>query len=236
MKGYGQFCPVAKGAEIFAERWTPLVLRELMSGSHRFNQIRNGVPLMSPTMLSQRLKTLVDSGVVERRMAEDGRTSEYFLTDAGEELRPIIEALGVWGNRWVQHEIADQDLDPGLLMWDMRRRITPTTPPDRRVVISFTYTDVPSTKSQYWLVVEKNDVDLCVTHPGHDVDLELTTTARLMARIWLGLEELRDYVGRPSLKLEGARDLVREFPDWLKLSVFAAVERKERDKADTTVR
>lgn len=226
MKGYGQFCPVAKAAEIFAERWTPLVLRELMAGCKRFNQIRAGVPLMSPTMLSQRLKTLVQARIVERKVAEDGKTSEYFLTDAGEALRPIVEALGVWGHHWIQHEIADEDLDPGVLMWDMRRRLAPTTPPERKVVIEFTYTDVPSSKSQYWLVVEDKDVDLCVTHPGLKVDLELTTTVRLMASIWLGHETFGDYLGRPILRMDGEADLIREFPDWLELSIFASAGRR----------
>jgi len=227
MKGYGQFCPVAKGAEIFAERWTPLVIRELMSGSHRFNQIRNGVPLMSPTMLSQRLKTLVDAGVVDRRMADDGKTAEYYLSEAGEELRPIVEALGAWGHRWVQREIAEADLDPHILMWDMRRSITPTPPPEKRVTIYFNYTDMPAAKSHYWLVVEKEDVDLCVTPPGHEVDLELTTTVRLMARIWLGLDDFRDHAGRPTLQMSGQRDLIRSFPGWLDLSVFASVDRPD---------
>jgi hypothetical protein len=179
-------------------------------------------------MLSQRLKTLVDAGVVDRKRAEDGKTNEYFLTQAGEELRPIVEGLGVWGHRWVQHEVAEEDLDPGLLMWDIHRRMAPTTPSDRRLVICFTFTDVPSAKSQWWLVAEKGQVDLCLTHPGHDVDLELTTTIRLMVLIWLGHVELKDFLGRSSLKLVGERDLVRAFPSWLELSIFASVERPER--------
>jgi DNA-binding HxlR family transcriptional regulator len=122
-KGYGQFCPVAKASEIFGERWTPLIMRELLCGSYRFNDLRRGVPLMSPSLLSQRLKTLERAGIVERRPDPENKSYEYHLTQAGQELRPVIELLGVWGQRWARKRVEPGDLDPSLLMWDIHRRL-----------------------------------------------------------------------------------------------------------------
>ena len=166
MTGYGQFCPIAKAAQILAERWTPLVLRELICGSTRFNDLRRGVPLMSSSLLSQRLKFLEREGVIERWPAAAGHGFEYHLTAAGRELEPMIMLMGEWGARWVRSQLAPEDLDVTLLMWDMRRKVRPEQFPARRVVVAFEFSDVPQSKRRWWLVSEGKKADLCVTDPA----------------------------------------------------------------------
>lgn len=225
-KGYGQFCPVAKAAEIMAERWTPLVVRELLSGSERFNDLRRGVPLMSPSLLSQRLKRLEDENLVVRHADSDG--PRYQLTRAGEELMPVIEALGVWGKRWIRRRAgADDDLDAGLLMWDMHRRLNIDRFPSRRTVLGFDLTDVPSKARFYWLVIHRGKVDICLKDPGHEVDLSIAADLRTMTAVWLGDLPLAEAIRTGKLRLDGSRELVRRFTSWLKLSVFADVDREE---------
>lgn len=228
-RGYGQFCPVAKAAEIVTERWTPLVLRELLMGSRRFNDLRRGVPLMSPSLLSQRLKALERAGVITRRT--DGAHPAYQLTPAGHELRPIIEMLGVWGQRWVRTGVgtADTDLDASLLMWDMRRGIEAPTLPNR-VVVRFDFPDAGPGKKAWWLVID-GAVDLCLTDPGYHVDLRVRTDVRTMTAVWMGDIAFGEAVRTGALTLEGPRTLQRQFPGWLKLSVFANVPRDRRPAA-----
>ena len=165
MKGYRQFCPVAKGAEVFNERWTPLIIREMMCGSKRFNDLKRGNPMMSPSLLSQRLKFLEQAGVVEKKTSK-GDTAEYFLTQSGKDLGDIVARLGLWGLKWARSRLTSDDYDPQLLMWDMRRRIDVSGFPDRRVVINFMFQDMPSNKRAYWLVVDRGEVDLCIKYPG----------------------------------------------------------------------
>ena len=223
VRSYGQFCPVAVASELLTQRWTPLVLRELLSGSTRFNQLRRGVPLMSPSLLAARLRALEEAGVITRREGEGGRQSEYRLTQAGEELRPVIEQIGVWGRRWIQRGIKDEELDPALLMWDMQRRINIEALPARRVVVRFEFTDVERKFSLWWLVLEAGQAEVCLADPGFPTDLWVTTTVRLMAEIWMGEVEFRRALG-PDLVIAGPRSLARSLPDWLQLSVFAGVK------------
>lgn len=155
MRGYGQFCPVAKAAEVFAERWTPLILRELFAGSHRFSEFQRGLPLISKTVLAQRLKDLEAAGVIESRPRAEGRGRRYFLTTAGEEFRAIIESLGQWGQRWVRNLANPEDLDAGLLVWAMRRRVNLERLPSARVTVQFDFHGVPRNRSgreTWWLV------------------------------------------------------------------------------------
>ena len=223
-KGYGQFCPLAKASEIVAERWTPLVLRELYCGSHRFNELRRGLPLMSPSLLSQRLRELVAGGLVEKVEAESGSGSEYWLTLAGEELRPVIESLGVWGARWVQKEVKKNDLDPGLLMWDVRRRADATlVPPDEQITVEFDLSGVPVKKGRYWLVFRGGEVDLCMKDPGHEIDLQVSAHLRVLTEIWTGHRDLDSALRSGDLDLDGARVHVRLFPKWFVRSMFADV-------------
>jgi len=167
MRGYGQFCPVAKAAEIVAERWTPLVLRELLCGSRRFSDLRRGVPLMSPTLLAQRLEQLEDAGIVRSVPRPHGRGREYELTAAGEELRPLIDRLGEWGQRWARARIGRDDLDAGLLMWGIHRRIDVGALPPDRVVVRFDFRGAPATMRcprTWWLLLARSEVDRRVGH------------------------------------------------------------------------
>ncbi len=215
-------------AEIICSRWTLLVLRELILGSTRFNELRRGLPSMSPALLSKRLKDLEAAGIVLRIAAErDPGAREYRLTEAGRELSPIIEGIGVWGHRWVTTEATLKNLDASLLMWDIRRNMNTDPIPPRRTIIQFIFNDRPPSERSYWLIVESgNEVDLCLVDPGFDVDLYVSTDLRTMTEIWLGYIT----VGRASedgrLVLTGNRKLAADFRAWLKLSAFAKVEKK----------
>jgi DNA-binding HxlR family transcriptional regulator len=224
MKGYGQFCPVAKAAEILTERWTPLVLRELLSGSRRFNDLRKGVPLMSPTLLSKRLKFLEEAGVIERRPARSGKGWEYYPTSAGQELRPVVETLGVWGQRWVRSRLSTDELDPGLLMWDIRRNVDTGKFPSRRIVVQFEFSDAVQSKRCWWLVNDKDGVDLCVTDPGFEADLYIFTDVRTMTAVWMGDMSLNYALDTGRVELEGLQELRRSVRSWLKLSPLAGVQ------------
>jgi DNA-binding HxlR family transcriptional regulator len=228
MKGYGQFCPVAKAAEIVAERWTPLVLRELLCGSRRFADLHRGVPLMSRTLLASRLEQLEDAGIVQSVPRPGGRGREYQLTTAGEELRPLIDCLGEWGQRWARAQVGRGDLDPGLLMWDIHRRVDLAALPPQRVVVRFDFRGVPATvrcPRYWWLVLERRGVDLCLKDPGFLVDIVVSADLRTLIRVWMGDVRLAESVRAGLIRLEGARSLVRDFPTWLSLSSFAGVER-----------
>lgn len=227
-KGYGQFCPVAQASEVLTERWTPLVVRELLCGSHRFNDLRRGVPLMSPALLSRRLKQLEHAGVIQRRRTKGGRYWEYHLTQAGEELRPLIEMIGQWGQRWVRAWDHERNLDVSLLMWDMRRRIVLDAVPDGRVVVQFDFPDAPREKRHFWLVMDDGVVDLCLTYPGFEVDLTVRANVEPMTRIWAGDVTFGRALRAGDVVMEGPKSLKREFPRWLGLSVFAKVERPKR--------
>jgi DNA-binding HxlR family transcriptional regulator len=226
MSRYGQFCPVAKAAEILAERWTPLVVRELMCGSTTFNDLKRGVPLMSRSLLSTRLRELERAGVVERRPATGRSTHTYHLTPAGEELRAIVMGLGEWGQRWARATVTKEDLDPTLLMWDMRRSIAIDRLPDRRTVVHFVFTDVPkSVPQRTWLVLDNPEVDVCYRDPGFDVDLIVTTPLRRMIEVWMGDVSFGESIRDGEMVIEGPRQLASKFPAWLRLSAFATIER-----------
>jgi DNA-binding HxlR family transcriptional regulator len=226
MKGYGQFCPIAKAAEILTERWTPLVLRELICGSTRFNDLRRGVPLMSSSLLSRRLKFLEQEGVIERRPARAGQGFEYHLTEAGRELEPLIMRMGEWGARWVPSRLRPEDQDVALLMWDMHRRAKPEHFPRRRAVVAFEFADAPHGKRHWWLVSEGAEVDLCLTDPGYEVDLFIVTDVRTMTAVWTGDLSLESAMASGTLEAHGPRDLRRSLKAWLGLSVFAPIRSK----------
>jgi DNA-binding HxlR family transcriptional regulator len=220
MKGYSQFCPVAKGAEIFNERWTPLIIREMMCGSKRFNEMKRGNPMMSPSLLSQRLKFLEEAGVVEKRLLK-GESAEYILTQAGKDLGEVVVRLGLWGIKWARSRLTEDDYDPNLVMWDIRRRIDVSGFPQRRIVISFMFQDMPSSRRSYWLIVDNGEVDLCVKYPGFDVDLSFVTTAKVMADIWMGYSTMKQEIRNKKLVLTGARALKSSYDDWFGYSVFS---------------
>jgi DNA-binding HxlR family transcriptional regulator len=212
---------VAKAAEIVAERWTPLVLRELIAGSRRFNELRRGVPLMSSALLAQRLKELEFAGVVERRTGV-GKNAEYHLSEAGQELRPIIEALGFWGARWTRSRLTSKDYDPSLLMWDMRRNIDVAhLPRDRRTVIEVNLRGTEPAFRRWWRVVEAGEVDLCLKDPGHEVNLLLLADLRAMVEVWMGRQSIGEATRAGKFTFEGPRTLAAGFRKSLKLSPFA---------------
>jgi len=222
---YKQFCPVAKAAEIIAERWTPLVIRELLAGSNRFNELRRGVPLMPPSTLSQRLKRLEEEGIVERR--SDAHGTRYELTAAGRELMPVIESLGSWGKRWIRRRPDERDdLDAGLLMWDIHRRLNVDCFPPNRTVLKFHLTDMPPKMRFYWLVIHRGKVDICVRDPGFEVDLTVAVDLKTMTGVWLGDILIKRAISSGHMKLHGSKELARQFKHWLKLSVFADIERE----------
>jgi DNA-binding HxlR family transcriptional regulator len=225
---YSQFCPVSMAAEIICSRWTLLVLRELVLGSTRFNELRRGLPSMSPALLSKRLKDLEAAGIVRHIAAErESGVLEYRLTEAGDELRPIIEAIGVWGHRWVTTEATLKNLDANLLMWDIRRNINTDPIPPRRNTIQFMFNDRPPSERNYWLIVEPgNDVDLCLVDPGFDVDLYVSTDLRTMTEVWLGYTAIGPASEDGRLALTGDSKLAADLRRWLKLSAFANVEKK----------
>ena len=219
---YKQFCPVAMAAEVLCTRWTIVVLREMIAGSTRFNDLRRGVPRMSPALLSQRLKELEQAGVIERKKGNAGGLYEYHLTRSGRELEPIIMAFGVWGQRWIETEPTLQNLSAPLLMWDMRRNLKTTPMPERRSTIQFLYTGAPPPHRKWWLLVAPGeDVELCSIDPGFDVDLYVGCDLKTMTAIWMGLESARNAVNDDRLKLTGDRKLAASIQSWLGLSPFA---------------
>ena len=224
---YRQFCPVALAAEILCTRWTVLVMRELLAGSKRFNELRRGVPHMSPALLSQRLKELETVRVISRTpsVTEPG-VFEYRLTQAGSELEPLVQAFGVWGQHWIHAELSLRHLDCGLLMWDIRRNINADPLPKRRVVVQFHYPELPARQRSWWLLVDPDTgVDLCATAPGFDVDLYITSDLRTMTAIWMGLDTMRAALRADRVMLTGDRQLATSIETWLGLSPFAK-ERK----------
>ena len=220
-RGYQQFCPVAMAAELLCTRWTMVLLRELVAGSTRFNDLRRGVPKMSQTLLSQRLKELEAAGVVERRQLKSEKgIFEYHMTESGKDLRAVVEAVGFWGQKWVEARKSLKNLDASLLMWDMRRNLNPKPLPNRRAVILFLYRELPVSKRSWWLVVEPHgDVDLCWTDPGFDVDLYVSTDLRTMTAIWMGLTTVKKESEK--VALTGDVEIAGKIETWLGLSPFA---------------
>jgi DNA-binding HxlR family transcriptional regulator len=210
-------------AEVLCTRWTVVLLRELVAGSTRFNDLRRGVPRMSPALLSKRLKDLEEAGIV-RRIASRSEPGifEYHLTHAGRELKTVVESIGIWGQRWVDAQLSLKHLDPSLLMWDMRRNLDPTPMPQRRCVIHFLYPELPNARRHWWLVIEPEvEVDLCSVDPGFDIDLYVTTDLQTMTAIWMGLSTVRESTASGKLMLTGDRLLADHMQRWLGLSPFA---------------
>ena len=219
---YKQFCPVAMAAEILCTRWTVVLLRELIAGSTRFNELRRGVPRMSPALLSRRLKELEAAGIVTHRSGSEHGVLEYQLTAAGRELGPIVEAFGVWGQRRIESHLSLQHLDVQLLMWDMRRNLNTTPMPKKRSVVQFTYPELPATQRSWWLIVDPTEsVDLCSIDPGFDVDLYVSVDLRTMTAIWMGLDTVRAAIVGRRMLLTGSRQLAMAMQTWLGLSPFA---------------
>ena len=233
MRGYGQFCPIAQAAEVLTERWTLLVLRELLSGMAHFNEIRRGLPLMSPTLLTKRLRDLEAAGLIERRKRANGGT-EYHLTQAGQELRPILFRLGKWGKRWMRRTFMQDQLDAGVLLWNMRRGVDPESFPPGQIVVQIEFTDLPAPKKHWWLVNEGNQVDLCPKDHGFEVALYLVTTLRTMTEVWMGDVSLTRAIEDGTLEVHGRTEIRRCLRSWLQLSPFAGIRTRDTIKTAMT--
>jgi DNA-binding HxlR family transcriptional regulator len=219
-KGYGQYCPIARAAEIVCERWTPLVLRELLSGSRYFNEISYGVPLMSRALLIKRLKELEAAGIITRQEKTIGQGSIYLLTPAGEALRPLIEQMGTWATHWTRDRISPDQLDDQLLMWAMRRGINLDTVPPTKVVLQFDLHGLTKGKRKersYWMVIEQERVDVCLKDPGFAVDVVICADLSALTHVVMGYDSLDRALKEGSITFEGPRDYVQQLPTWLYL-------------------
>jgi len=216
MSGYGQFCPVARASEIFAERWTPLILREIRTDHHHFSEILKGLHRVSPSVLGQRLRSLERVGVIETRPNPSGRGSTYHLTEAGTQLAEVIQALGVWGQRWL--EVGPEHLDPDVLMWQVFKHLDPTRLPAARRVVRF---ELHGVKRRYWLILQREDPDLCYSNPGFDTDLVVRAGVEALVRVYLGQWSLADAVRCGQVETEGSRELGRGMAEWFPRSGFA---------------
>jgi DNA-binding HxlR family transcriptional regulator len=224
MRGYGQFCPIAQAAEVLTERWTPLVIRELaLTGSRRFNDIQRGVPLMSSSLLSKRLRQLERAGLVERRERAEGKGTEYVLTPAGQELGPVFAQIGIWSERWLRRPIFEETPDTGLLMWWVRTTVKTDALPAGRTVVHFRFRNAPEKLRNFWLVLP--EADLCLTDPGFGVDVVVQSDPKSLTAVWMGDLGLGAALSSDAIELEGPRNLVRSFPRWFGLHpLFAEVD------------
>ncbi len=224
MKGYGQFCPIAKAVEALGERWTILLIRELLCGSHRYNDFKRGLPLISPTMLSQRLNALQQRGLVKRKRSNDQKSWEYHLTQAGQELEPIVMGLGNWGARWVRSQMSEDDLNVELLMWDARRTINCSELPQGRTVIYFDFEGLDDKYRSWWMIAENGEIDLCVDDPGFEPDVRFVADLKTMTQLWLGDISLAKAKSSGRLKINGMSRLTRSISKWLVFSGFSNIK------------
>ncbi len=224
MKGYGQFCPVAKAAELFCEKWTPLIIRDLACGATRFSELQRGVPLMSPTLLSRRLKQLEAEGILERRPGAGGKTATYHLTTAGREFVPVIEALGVWGQRWSRRQLAEGEIDLSLLVWALERSVDGAAFGPERTVVRLEFTDQSPAKRLWWFVNERGSVELCLEEPGFGTDLYLTCTLPDMIYLVRGDLPLPRAISSGRLDVHGDSARRVKLKAWLNLSPLASID------------
>ena len=223
MHGYHQFCPIAKAAEVFCQKWTPLILRDLAFGASRFSELQRGVPLASPSLLSQRLKELVANGVVEKRRAESGRGWVYHLTDAGREFVPMIMALGKWGRHWSPRFLPDNEADLGMLLWAIESHVNPYAFAQERTIVEVELSDQPKRRRCWWFVNSGGECQMCHERPDRTSDLYVTTSLKDMIRIWRGDVSLAKAMDDGRIDVHGGADLLRAFPDWLQTSPFAKI-------------
>ena len=222
MKSYGQFCPVAKASEIFAERWTPLIIRELLMGSRKFSELEIGLPHIPRSLLTQRLRSLESVGVLERKTDGNSKRAEYHLTAAGMDLFGVIRGLGEWGQKWVNHDIGQDEVDPALLVWDMHRRVKVDLLPPYRVVVQMTFSGART--GDYWLILDRPETSACMQDPGFDVVVFVVADTVAIHKAWMGMASFDEYVEEGLIELFGLTSHVNAFPTWFKFSIFASVE------------
>jgi DNA-binding HxlR family transcriptional regulator len=231
MKTYGQYCPIAQAAEILNQRWTLLILRDLLYGARRFNEIRKFVPLMSPTLLSRRLRELEASGLINRAKNKTTGVIEYHPTLAAAELAPVIELLGAWGQRWVRNRLKEDELDASMLMATIHSLVDASRFPPGRTVVAILFTDDPPLQKeawrldQWWLVVDGGEVELCLRDPGYEIDVFVTTDLRTFTRYYMGDFAFRDAARSGAIEVIGPKPLVDAFERWMPRSHFGQVPR-----------
>jgi DNA-binding HxlR family transcriptional regulator len=216
MTGYGQFCPVSKATEVIGEKWTILILRELLLGTTRFNHFQRALSRISPTLLTKRLKHLEEKGILIRKKLSGQKGYEYRLTAAGRELGPMIDLLAEWGMRWARGQMTDDELDVEFLMWEIQRRLRTQHLPDGETVICLMFDELAKYKT-WWVLVDNDSVDLCTEDPGKDVDLYITSDLRTMVEVWAGDLDLRKALRDERIKAHGIGHLIRTMPDWFGL-------------------
>jgi DNA-binding HxlR family transcriptional regulator len=228
MKSYGQFCSVARALDLLGERWTLLIVRELLSGSRRFGEVQRGIPRISRTMLSARFRELVDAGVIARHQ-DDGAGPEYRLTPAGLELAAVVRELGTWGQRWLPRALHQAELDPGPILWDIHRRIRRDALPEKPLVVLIELTDLRGAARCHYLLLRRSEVSLCTFNPGFPEELCLRADRRTLIGWWRGDLSLRQAT-EAGLVLDGRREWVRAFPNWFERYLFAAVAPASRPR------
>jgi len=213
---YGQFCPISKACEILAERWTILIVRELLCGSTRFSQLQRGLSQISPTLLTKRLNQLVQDEIILKKCQKGQRHAEYYLTPAGKELAPIVMRIGDWGQKWARSRMEDDELDVEFLMLDFYRRLDLEMIPGGKLVAHFAFPEL-KTYPHWWIVIDSEEErELCVAHPGRDVDISVKSDARTMTRIWFGETTLKHAMKEGLIKVEGIPVMTRSISRWLK--------------------
>jgi DNA-binding HxlR family transcriptional regulator len=212
MPDYASFCPVSLASGVIGDRWSPLVLREMIFGNTRFNDIARGLPGISRSLLVQRLKHLERKGVVERWPLATGRGYEYRLTPAGRDLEPILMAMGRWAIRWLYDDLRPHEVDAVTLTWWMHRRVDPNELPTERVVVQVDHT-APE-RVRIWLVFERGEVSVCIQHPGFDPDVTVTATTPALAEVFQGFTTWREATAADRLVVSGPPHLIRALPRW----------------------
>jgi DNA-binding HxlR family transcriptional regulator len=233
MRSYAQYCPVAKATEILGDRWTLLIVREMLGGASGFNELQRGLPGISRSVLSDRMRTLERAEVIERRTGPKGRTLEYRLTPSGRDLQPVVQAIGEWGATWSFTEPRADELDPDLLVVWMARHVDRRQLPPKRTVVQFDFR-VP--KRRYWMVLEPDEVSVCLQHPGLEVDLKVTVDTDALYRVYLGRIELAAAIRAGRLTLSGPRSLQRGFGNWFTWSAFAPASRSAQQRRSAASR
>lgn len=224
MYKYGQYCPVAKALEILGDRWTLLMVRDLLTGTRHFNDLERGLPGISRALLAERLRRLQRMGLVEKvRRPNDRRCTAYYLTDAGEELKMVIDSLLEWGARWAFEEPDEDELDPLLLMWWIRNNVRVKQLPSQRVVVRFDFTGAK--EESFWLVLTMEDVSICLTDPGFELNVLVTADLAAFFQIWLGRLSLSDARKSGQVTIDAIPALVKAFPTWFAYSAAAPTVR-----------
>jgi DNA-binding HxlR family transcriptional regulator len=221
MTKYGQYCPMARALELLGDRWTLLIVRDLILGAHHFNELERGLPGISRALLTGRLKRLQDEGIIERRAGANGQKVWYELTQAGRELYPIVESMTRWGAAWAFGEPRPEELDPVLLMWWIRDRVYTERLTQERVVVEFDFRE--ARPRRFWLIMKPDDVSICVKHPGYEIDVLVTAGLSIFYQVWLGRIPFAQAIADDQITIDSTPALIQAFPNWFALSQVVGI-------------